>query len=464
MVTKTDGESPRDPAGQKASSRLRAGQTLPIRATGLSASGDGWAQLPDAGQVHVAGLLPGESALVRILHVAKQARRGHGKILELQQVLAERREPLCKHHGRCAGCPLMVAGEHVQRQLKSAMLEQSFGLVVDEIVAAAAQTGYRWASKRVVGGRRGALLLGSYSRRSHNLADMSDCVVDHSDIAACAREVQRLGSELGIVPYDESSHEGDLRYVWLKTDGAGRTLVTLVSAFAQSRVAELATRLEQAAGVAWAVQSDRGNAMRGATVPPGSAPDDVEVTVLQGQGTLTVELAGCQIQVGPLGFLQPNPRVAERAYDELTAEQSGGLAFDLYAGSGVTTALLGRGFEQVRSCEAFPESAAQLGVAPETAADFLARVIEGEPPSPAPSLIVANPPRAGMGAEVCKLLNRLASERVHLMSCSPAALRRDLDRLLEPNGRYRLCSVRAFDTLPQTAHVELVAKLQRSSS
>jgi len=186
-----------------------------------------------------------------------------------------------------------------------------------------------------------------------------------------------------------------------------------------------------------------------------------QLKVLKGLGALSVELAGCSVDVGPLGFLQPNPPVAERAYEELTAGQSGTMAFDLYAGSGVVTALLGKHFEQVQSCEAYPESAAQLGVAPETAASFLARMVEQGPTSAKPSLIVANPPRAGMGGAVCRLLNQLAAEHLHLMSCSPSALRRDLDLLVEPSGCYRLGSLRAFDTLPQTAHIELVAKLRR---
>jgi len=44
------------------------------------------------------------------------------------------------------------------------------------------------------------------------------------------------------------------------------------------------------------------------------------------------------------------------------------------------------------------------------------------------------------------------------MSCGPAALARDIEALTA-GGAYVLRSLRAFDTLPQTPHVELVALL-----
>ena len=39
-------------------------------------------------------------------------------------------------------------------------------------------------------------------------------------------------------------------------------------------------------------------------------------------------------RVGPLGFLQPNPGVAEQMYDHLVDGIGAGRIFDLYAGSG----------------------------------------------------------------------------------------------------------------------------------
>jgi tRNA/tmRNA/rRNA uracil-C5-methylase (TrmA/RlmC/RlmD family) len=169
--------------------------------------------------------------------------------------------------------------------------------------------------------------------------------------------------------------------------------------------------------------------------------------------------------------LQPNPEVAEQAYrsllsahalpvagDEPLSAQAAGraLAFDLYAGAGVTTRALSALFTEVRACEAHPESARALGIEPEPVESFLARAIAAG--SAAPDLVIANPPRKGLGAEVCRQLIALAPSALHVMSCGPEGLARDLAQLGE---RFVLTELEAFDTLPQTPHVELVAKLSR---
>jgi tRNA (uracil-5-)-methyltransferase len=45
-----------------------------------------------------------------------------------------------------------------------------------------------------------------------------------------------------------------------------------------------------------------------------------------------------------------------------------------------------------------------------------------------------------------------------MMACGPASVAKDIAALAQA---YRLESLRAYDTLPQTPHVELVAKLVR---
>jgi 23S rRNA (uracil1939-C5)-methyltransferase len=198
------------------------------------------------------------------------------------------------------------------------------------------------------------------------------------------------------------------------------------------------------------VQGARGNAVRGA------AP-----TLVRGVDTLETELLGETIEVGALGFLQPNPRTAELCYAALTgAAQGGTLAFDMYAGSGVTTRALQKSFAQVVPCEAYPESARALGVAPESVESFLERTLS-EPTPQKPELVVLNPPRKGLGPEVCGALLRLASPEIRIMSCGPEGLSRDIAAL---SPSYRVAWLRAFDTLPQTPHVELVAALVRRAA
>ena len=63
-----------------------------------------------------------------------------------------------------------------------------------------------------------------------------------------------------------------------------------------------------------------------------------------------------------------------------------------------------------------------------------------------------------MGATVTEALLSLDPSEIRVMSCSAKTLARDLAVL---ERRFARVSVEAFDTLPQTGHLELVAVLRR---
>jgi tRNA/tmRNA/rRNA uracil-C5-methylase (TrmA/RlmC/RlmD family) len=75
-----------------------------------------------------------------------------------------------------------------------------------------------------------------------------------------------------------------------------------------------------------------------------------------------------------------------------------------------------------------------------------------------PDCVITNPPRTGMDERVTSALERLGPSRLVYISCDPATLARDIQRL----PRFRLAAVQAFDLFPQTTHVETVAVLDRT--
>ncbi len=75
-------------------------------------------------------------------------------------------------------------------------------------------------------------------------------------------------------------------------------------------------------------------------------------------------------------------------------------------------------------------------------------------------VVVADPPRRGLGRALVDALCERAPDRVVLVACDPAALARDVG-LFATRG-YRLDRLRAFDAFPMTHHFECVALLVRS--
>lgn len=438
---------------------MREGDLIEGTVERIDDAGDGVVRA--AGRaLHVPDVFPGEVVRARVLHVAKRRSEAHGRLVEVVTPSPGRREAPCPQHpsrgGRCTGCPLSTFAEGAQRDALRAMLAAEHGLEVAAVRhRPAGAFGYRWSSKRVVFGGRRTARLGSFARGSHRPADMAGCLLEHPAIARAFDELLSVVNALEVEPYDERYGSGVLRYAWAKTDGE-RVVLTLVTATRDRAVAEqLAAALTVPAAVAWSVNEGTGNALRG------------EAPVLLRGAPLEATIAGVPVEIGPLGFLQPNPPMIADAYAELARApggepRAGALAFDLYAGAGITTAILRRTFARVVPCESYPESAAALGVPPRDVAAFLRDALARRERDPAevPDLVVANPPRRGLGPEVVELLRQLGAPHVHVMSCGPAGLARDLAGLVA-GRRYRLARLEAFETLPQTPHVELVAWLER---
>lgn len=84
--------------------------------------------------------------------------------------------------------------------------------------------------------------------------------------------------------------------------------------------------------------------------------------------------------------------------------------------------------------------------------DFGQRVMRG-------SLVVADPPRSGLGRDVAGAICALEPDLVALISCDPVSCARDLEALRQ--GGYRLRSFRALDLFPYTQHVETLTILHR---
>jgi 23S rRNA (uracil1939-C5)-methyltransferase len=431
----SDRSRKRTPMKGQEEPRARAGDRLSFEVESLLTSGEGV-----SGRTRIAGAFPGEQVVARVEHVGQHA--SFATTLEVERGRPARRLPPCPRHvdlkdGSCTGCGLMALDESDQRTLLREMLLAEHGLELGEVVAAPESLGYRWSAKRIAFGGPGKLRLGSFMRGTNRPADMEGCLVDHPLISAAADELAEAARDLGIAAHDQERKRLGLRAVWLRTNGT-EVLATLVTSEAnEDELRRLSPRLTRCDGVAFSFHRERGNALRGA-----------EATMLRGIEALDVN----GTRIGPLGFLQPNPRVAEQMYDDLVDGIGGGRVLDLYAGSGATTRRLRAEASEVLACESDPEAAHNLGVDPETTEAFLVRQTER------PDAVVANPPRKGLGPTVTAELLRLAPARIHVMACGPAGLAKDIAAL---TAGYRLESVRAFDTLPQTPHLELIAKLVR---
>ena len=188
-----------------------------------------------------------------------------------------------------------------------------------------------------------------------------------------------------------------------------------------------------------------------------------------GQRSLTYTVSGHTYQVSLGGFFQVNrfllPELLQLALEDSSGrKRSGRLAWDLYSGAGLFARALD--FENVTAVESAGFSADDLKhnlagrphqVVRSSTLDFL-RSQTGARPKP--ELIMVDPPRAGLGKEICAHLARIAAPALVYVSCDPATLARDLQALLQSG--YSVQAIHMVDLFPQTFHLETVTVLAQN--
>lgn len=157
-------------------------------------------------------------------------------------------------------------------------------------------------------------------------------------------------------------------------------------------------------------------------------------------------------------FFQVNRFLVEKLVECAIGGAEGTSAVDLYAGVGLFAARLAKRFDKVTAVESSTSAFRDLehnvpGVvaANQTSEEYLAALEEK------PDLILADPPRAGLGKHAVRDLVRIQSPRLTIVSCDPATLARDLQALLA--GGYRVEKMMLVDLFPQTFHIETVVHL-----
>ena len=210
------------------------------------------------------------------------------------------------------------------------------------------------------------------------------------------------------------------------------------------------------------------------------------VVLADGPSELVLSAGGADFSVSVSSFFQGNLflldafleeiRTALRAAREdfLRREEGTGAfrAVDLYAGVGFMTRPLlelaaSAGGGEVTGVEIDPASFSSLsknlslwsssGLPVARASRASAEsFFHSQKSSPPVSLLLADPPRAGLSPEVRKGILRLAPPRVLLVSCDPPTLARDLAAL---KARYAVTRLTLLDLFPQTHHVETAALL-----
>ncbi len=174
---------------------------------------------------------------------------------------------------------------------------------------------------------------------------------------------------------------------------------------------------------------------------------------------------------GPHVFSQTNDAIAERLVEHVSdlIPERGALLIDVYCGAGFFSKHLLDKFDRivgidwdVHAIATAQENAGEketylAGNADELLCQQVGAVHRTDPSDNALTTLIVDPPATGLSPVVQNAILDLRPHTFIYISCNPATLARDLAQFRE---RFTIESMTPFDMFPQTAEIEVVAKLQ----
>jgi 23S rRNA (uracil1939-C5)-methyltransferase len=400
--------------------------------------------------VFVPFTLPGEVVEANLIDKTDAA------LVEVLEPSVDRVKPGCAHFGKCGGCHYQHAEYATQLAMKVEILRETLqhaGLdaLPDIEVHSAEPWGYRNRTQLRVAQADGAILVGYNRRGTNEFLAIGECPILAPLLWRAAKALVQLATE--------SSAAGR----WTRE-------VAEVEFFTNSVETKLQmTVFVQKAHIGFEGFCERMRELVPELVGAGASllsahrrSQKVSQLGSWGADGLSYRAAEEDYWVSRGGFFQVNRFLLDELVRVVTADHKGSLAWDLYAGAGLFSRALARRFEQVVAVEAAAsdlvrsfKGAGRRAVEATTVEFLRGAVVQRE----RPGLVVMDPPRAGVGAEVCALMARVSAPAMVYVSCDPVTLARDLKMLVQVG--YSVAELHLVDMFPQTFHLETVAILRR---
>ena len=415
--------------------------------------GDGLARLPpdELGKgksVFVPFVIEGER--VDALLIEQKPGFARARAEKIIEPSTARVAPQCPYFERCGGCQYQHSTYEHQLEMKAAILRETLlrtgkvELPCDLRVHPSPQWNYRNRSRFKVQSSP-EFALGYHRFRSNEFLAVDQCPISSSLINKAIQQITALGSAEKIADKLQ-----ELELFANHTDE--RLLIEAYCAHGTTRhdARQLAEKLA-------AIMPE----ITGVSVFEEPPHQHSQPKLIAQCGTPQIEYQTKQAsyRVSAGSFFQVNRFLIDELVSAVTSEASGASALDLYSGVGLFSTVLARSFAQVVAVESSQTSFSDLlQNAPQgvkavrsTTEQYLDNASERA------DLVVADPPRGGLGERNVRNLAKMNAGRITYVSCDPSTLARDLRTFMSLG--YGIEAADLIDLFPQTYHIETVIRL-----
>ncbi len=456
-----------------------------IKVLDAGAKGVSVAKAPDGKVIFISNVVPGD--VVDVQTFKKRKAYYEGKAIHFHEYSEHRTEPVCEHFGVCGGCKWQNMKYSQQLYYKQNEVYNNLKRIgkvempdFEPILGSEKQFFYRnkmefgfsnarWMTEaEIKSGEdfddRNALGF-HIPKMWDKILDITKCHLQADPSNAIRNEIRRFAIENNLEFFNPRNHEGLLRTLMIRTASTGEIMV-LIQFFEENKVQSelimnhLAATFPEITSLQYVINGK-----------PNDTIYDQDIKLFKGRDYILEEMEGLHFSINAKSFYQTNSEQAHELY-KITRDFAGltgnELVYDLYTGTGTIAQFVSKQAKKVIGVEAVPEAIADAKENAKrnniTNCEFFVGDMKNVfndafiAQHGHPDVIITDPPRDGMHADVVKQILTIAPKKVVYVSCNSATQARDLALMDE---MYQVTRIRPVDMFPQTHHVENVVLLER---
>ena len=458
-----------------------------VTITDVAAEGKALARVNDM-VVFVPFVVPGDVVDLKIRK--KKHSYCEAEVVRFVKYSETRAEPVCQHFGVCGGCKWQNLPYEEQLRAKQQQVFDQLSRIshvqlpeFNSIMGSQLTLHYRnklefgcsnkrWLTREQVASGEtfdtmnaiGFHITGAFDK----ILPIEKCWLMDDLQNRIRNEIRDYALANGITFFDLRQQVGLLRDVMIRNSDTGEWMVLVQFHFesegdqqtAEALLSHLGEQFPQITSLLW-VDNQKCNDTFG----------DLPVQVFKGNDHIFEVMEDLKFKVGPKSFYQTNTLQAYHLYDvarQFANLNGNEIVYDLYTGTGTIANFVARKAKKVVGVEYVPEAIEDAKVNSELNgidnttfyAGDMKDILNDEfiAENGQPDVIITDPPRAGMHADVIETIVRANPKRIVYVSCNPATQARDLIAL---ENNYEVKAVQPVDMFPHTPHVENVVLLER---
>ena len=449
---------------------LNVGDNISVEIKRLGINGEGIGYYNRLA-IFIPGGIPGERCDVEITSVSEKM--AYAKIIDIKNVSKDRCEPKCKYYNRCGGCNTMHINYNKMGDFKRDRVIESITRYTDlnprsfevkKTVLMQNPYNYRYKASLPVRKFNDNATVGLYSVDGKEVIYIDGCMNQADQINNINKKILALMDKLNVVPYIEKYKRGEVKYIVTRVSHFNKEAqVTFVIGEKTPKIKELAKEVIKIDSVVSVFESFADG--EGDSLIFGS-----DIKLLEGKKTILESIGKYKFELLPTAFFQLNPIQTEVLYEHVLKACK--LSFkervlDAYCGVGTIGIYLAHNAQEVIGIEYNKEAVENANNNAQLNKIKNAKFLQGDVVELLPHMIkegnqfdviVADPPRVGLGSELCEAILESGAKRFIYVSCNPATLAKDLNILTK---KYNVNSIEPFDMFPNTSHVETICVLNR---